>query len=65
MILVPKLQRISSDDDMQKITAYFLIIEGFSVGIGDMIADDVTNIKIKEVIENNKLKINEIMQYFI
>ena len=49
---------------MQKITAYFLIIEGFSVGIGDMIADDVTNVKIKEVIENNKLKINEIMQEF-
>ena len=29
-----------------------------------MIADDVTNEKIKEVIENNKLKINEIMQEF-
>ena len=51
-------------DDMQKITSYFLIIEGFSVGIGDMIADDVTNVKIKEVIDKNKLKINEIMQEF-
>ena len=51
-------------DDMQKIVSQFLIIEGFSVGIGDMIADDVTNDKIKKVIENNKLKINEIMQEF-
>ena len=51
-------------DDMQKITSYFLIIEGFSVGIGDMVADDVTNNKIKNVIENNKLKIDEIMQEF-
>ena len=29
-----------------------------------MIADDVTNEKIKEVIENNKLKINEIIAKF-
>ena len=51
-------------DDLQKISNYFLIIEGFSVGIGDMIADETTNDKIKEVIENNKLKIDEIMQEF-
>ena len=51
-------------DDLQKITTYFLIIEGFSVGIGDMIADENTNTKIKNVIEQNKLKIDEIMQEF-
>jgi DNA-directed RNA polymerase II subunit RPB1 len=49
-------------DDMQKITTYFLIIEGFSVGIGDMIADETTNQKIKDVITKNKLKIVEIQQ---
>ena len=38
-------------DDLQKISSYFLIIEGFSVGIGDMIADQTTNDKIKEVIQ--------------
>ena len=51
-------------DDLQKITGYFLLIEGFSVGIGDMIADDITNDKIKGVIEDNKLKIEQIMQEF-
>ena len=49
-------------DDLQKITTYFLLIEGFSVGIGDMVADEETNDKIKTVITENKLKINEIMQ---
>ena len=51
-------------DDLQKITTYFLIIEGFSVGIGDMVADETTNEKIKQVIHDNKLKIDEIMQEF-
>ena len=51
-------------DDLQKISSYFLIIEGFSVGIGDMIADQTTNDKIKEVIQENKEKIDEIMQEF-
>ena len=51
-------------DDLQKITTYFLIIEGFSVGIGDMVADNNTNTKIKDVINDNKLKIDEITQEF-
>ena len=51
-------------DDLQKITTYFLIIEGFSVGIGDMVADDDTNEKITKVIQDNKVKIEEIMQEF-
>ena len=51
-------------DDLQKISNYFLIIEGFSVGIGDMLADQNTNKKIKDVIKNNKIKIDEIMQEF-
>ena len=49
-------------DDLQKIVSYFLLIEGFSMGIGDIIADDETNEKITKVIQENKLKINEIMQ---
>tara|TARA_B100001094_G_scaffold312283_1_gene348802 strand:- start:12572 stop:17140 length:4569 start_codon:yes stop_codon:yes gene_type:complete len=51
-------------DDLQKITTYFLLIEGFSVGIGDMIADDNTNEKIKGVIADNKNKIDQITQEF-
>ena len=49
-------------DDLQKITSYFLLIEGFSVGIGDMIADDNTYQKIDNVIKENKIKIDKIMQ---
>ena len=40
----------------------FLTIEGFSIGPGDMIADEVTNDKIKEIIGKNKVKIDELMQ---
>ena len=49
-------------DDLQKITSYFLLIEGFSVGIGDMVADDATYEKIDTVIKQNKLEIDKIMQ---
>ena len=45
-------------DDLQKITAYFLLIEGFSVGIGDMVADNKTYNKISSVIHENKMKID-------
>ena len=49
-------------DDLQKIVNSFLIIEGFSIGISDMIADEDTNEKINTVIEERKKEIEEIMQ---
>ena len=49
-------------DDLQKITSYFLLIEGFSVGIGDMVADNKTYSKISSVIKENKVKIDKITQ---
>ena len=49
-------------DDLQKIVTYFLLIEGFSVGISDMIADSDTNNKINEIIHDRKGKIEELMQ---
>jgi len=49
-------------NDLQKIASYILLIEGFSVGISDMIADEGTNLKIKEIIKDRKLEIDEIMQ---
>tara|TARA_Y100000817_G_scaffold175199_1_gene136826 strand:+ start:4024 stop:8607 length:4584 start_codon:yes stop_codon:yes gene_type:complete len=49
-------------DDLQKITSYFLLIEGFSVGIGDMVADNKTYNKISSVIKENKIKIDKITQ---
>ena len=49
-------------NDLQKIVSYLLLIEGFSVGISDMLADEETNEKMKEIIDTRKLKIEEIMQ---
>ena len=49
-------------DDLQNIVSYFLLIEGFSVGISDMLADDETNNQMRTIIDERKLKIEEIMQ---
>jgi DNA-directed RNA polymerase II subunit RPB1 len=49
-------------DDLQKIVSYFLLIEGFSVGISDMIAPQETNDQINEVVEAKKKEIEGIMQ---
>ena len=49
-------------NDLQKITSYILQVEGFSVGISDMIADEETNKKIKNTISERKNMIEDIMQ---
>ena len=49
-------------DDLQKLATNFLLIEGFSIGIGDMIADEETNSKINDLIKSRKNDIEEIMQ---
>ena len=49
-------------DDLQKIISYFILNEGFSVGISDMIPDKETTAKMKEVILKKKKEIDEIMQ---
>ena len=49
-------------DDLQKISNRFLVIEGFSVGISDMIAPDNINRKIYNFIEKKKNEIQEIIQ---
>ena len=49
-------------DDLQKISNRFLVIEGFSVGISDMIAPDNVNRKINNFIEKKKSEIQEIIQ---
>jgi len=49
-------------NDLQKIASYILLVEGFSVGISDMIADNNTNLKIKDIIKEKKKKINIIEQ---
>ena len=49
-------------DDLQKIVSYFLLIEGFSVGISDMLADKETGEKIQKIIDERKQEIESIMQ---
>ena len=41
-------------DDLQKIITEYLLIEGFSMGVGDIIADKDTYNKIREIIEEKK-----------
>ena len=49
-------------DDLQKIVSYYLLIEGFSVGISDMIADTKTNKELNNIIAKTKDNITEVMQ---
>ena len=49
-------------DDLQKIVSYYLLIEGFSVGISDMIADSKTNKELTSIISKTKENITEVMQ---
>ena len=49
-------------DDLQNIVSYFLLIEGFSVGISDMIASKEVNNQMNTIIDERKGKIEEIMQ---
>ena len=51
-------------NDLQKIAGNILLIEGFSIGISDMIADNKTNEKINKIIKQRKKQIEEIMQEF-
>ena len=49
-------------DDLQKIVTYFLLNEGFSIGISDMIADKNTMDKIDIKIQERKEEIDSIIQ---
>jgi len=49
-------------NDLQKIVSYILLVEGFSVGISDMIADSETNNKINDILEEKKTMVDEIIQ---
>ena len=49
-------------DDLQKIVSYYLLIDGFSVGISDMIAPEETLEQIKSVVDEKKENIASVMQ---
>jgi len=49
-------------DDLQKITSNYLLIEGFSVGLSDMLPDEKTDNKIKKIIKSKANEIDELVQ---
>ena len=49
-------------DDLQNIVTRFLVLTGFSVGIGDLVADGDTNDKIKGVIIKSKKQVSKLNQ---
>lgn len=48
-------------DAMQNTVEQFLVYNGFSVGISDLVADDQTNLKIQEDIKKKKKEIEDII----
>ena len=49
-------------DDLQNIVTRFLVLTGFSVGIGDLVADGKTDEKIKHVIIKSKKQVAKLNQ---
>ena len=49
-------------DNLQRIVTQFLLIDGFSVGISDMIANKVTQDKVGQIIDQKKKNISSIIQ---
>ena len=49
-------------DNLQKVVTQFLLIDGYSVGISDMIANKSTQDKVSSIIENKKKSISSIIQ---
>ena len=49
-------------DDLQNIVTRYLVLTGFSVGIGDLVADAKTNDKIKSTIIKTKKQVSKLTQ---
>ena len=49
-------------DDLQNIVTRYLVLTGFSVGIGDLVADSKTNEKIKSTIIKTKKQVSKLTQ---
>ena len=49
-------------DDLQNIVTRYLVLTGFSVGIGDLIADSKTNEQIKSTIIKTKKQVSKLTQ---
>jgi DNA-directed RNA polymerase II subunit RPB1 len=49
-------------DDLQNIVTRFLVVTGFSVGIGDLVADNNTNEQIKNIIVKTKKQVAKLNQ---
>lgn len=49
-------------NQIQKISNQWIRRSGFTVGVGDAIASDITNVKVTEILERTKLKVEEIIR---
>jgi len=49
-------------DNTQKMMCDWLVLSGFSVGISDLVVDEKTNIKLKEMIHNMKVSVYDVIR---
>lgn len=49
-------------DNTQKLICDWLVLSGFSVGVSDLIVDDATITKLKEMIHNMKVKVYDVIR---
>ena len=49
-------------DNTQKMMCDWLVLSGFSVGISDLVVDDNTNIKLKEMIHDMKVNVYDVIR---
>jgi len=49
-------------DNTQKMMCDWLVLSGFSVGISDLVVDDDTNIKLKEMIHEMKVNVYDVIR---
>lgn len=57
----PEVTRILMNQ-IQKISNHFILHYGFTVGVGDTVADDATLAKVRDVLETAKLKVADLVK---
>ena len=64
MTITRKIQK-NFIDNLQYLVTEYMKLSGYSVGISDLIADNVTNQKINDTISENKKEVNGLIQQYI
>ena len=50
-------------NDMENLITNFVLKSGFSVGIGDLIPDEASQVRMKEIVTKKKLQVIELMEH--